>query len=301
MAIIRTAEIKTSLPAHWQALEDAIWAAYVAREGLPADGELDLTLVDDATIQAVNRDHRQIDQATDVLSFPMYEDRDDLAEDLAAGLPIILGDIMISIPTARRQAEAYGHSFKRELAYLLVHGLLHVAGYDHMTAADKKAMRIAEEAILAQVGVPRDTAPSKVKTPVEDEARERLVEAARKAREGAYAPYSNYRVGAALLASDGRIFTGANVENASYGATCCAERTALFAAVTQDARDFTALAVATAGEAPAPPCGICRQALAEFAPNLTLYLVGRDRADLQETNLADLFPQAFSLSPKEKS
>ena len=110
MPIVRVNEIGARLPEDWEALETAIWQAYVSREDLPDAGELDLTLVDDATIQELNKTHRQLDKPTDVLSFPMYDDRDDLAADVLAGLPIILGDIMISVPTAERQAQAYGHS-----------------------------------------------------------------------------------------------------------------------------------------------------------------------------------------------
>lgn len=299
MPIVRVNEIGARLPEDWEALETAIWQAYVSREDLPDAGELDLTLVDDATIQELNKTHRQLDKPTDVLSFPMYDDRDDLAADVQAGLPVILGDIMISVPTAERQAQAYGHSFKREMAYLLVHGLLHIAGYDHMSAEEKSAMRRAEEAILADVDVPRDTAPSKTAAVLDEADVQALVDAARAARSQAYAPYSGYAVGAALLAADGRRFCGVNVENASYGATCCAERTALFAAVTAGARDFIALALVTEGDEPAPPCGLCRQALAEFSPDLAIYLAGPTGEAYRRTSLAALFPEAFSLSTKE--
>lgn len=81
MPIVRVDEIGARLPEDWEALETAIWQAYVSREDLPDAGELDLTLVDDATIQELNKTHRQLDKPTDVLSFPMYDDRDDLAAD----------------------------------------------------------------------------------------------------------------------------------------------------------------------------------------------------------------------------
>jgi cytidine deaminase len=128
---------------------------------------------------------------------------------------------------------------------------------------------------------------------------ERLVAAARAARAHAYSPYSSYRVGAAVLTAAGAIYSGCNVENATYGATLCAERSAIAAMVTAGDRDPVAAAVVTAGPRPGTPCGICRQVLCEFARDLELVLVaesddgrivGRRRASLRA-----LLPQAFRL------
>ena len=112
----------------------------------------------------------------------------------------------------------------------------------------------------------------------------------------AYAPYSKYRVGAALLAADGRVFTGCNVENASFGLTNCAERTALFKAVSEGAREFRAIAIAGGADAPAYPCGACRQALSEFCPpEMPVVCCTLDGGTVERFTLGALLPKNFGL------
>lgn len=110
----------------------------------------------------------------------------------------------------------------------------------------------------------------------------------------AYVPYSNYRVGAALLTSGGQIIAGCNVENATFGATCCAERNAVFSAVTQGHQAFRAVAVATNGAEPGAPCGICRQVLAEFGSDLEVLCFTPEGAENRYL-LSELLPHAFRL------
>lgn len=120
-----------------------------------------------------------------------------------------------------------------------------------------------------------------------------LIAQALSARERAYAPYSNYRVGAALLGKSGRIYTGCNVENASYGLTVCAERNAVFKAVSEGEREFQAIAVVTANAG--SPCGACRQVLVEFLSPQARVVCANAKGDVkQEMTLGDLIPDSFT-------
>jgi cytidine deaminase len=121
---------------------------------------------------------------------------------------------------------------------------------------------------------------------------DRLIEAARAAQQHAHCPYSHYRVGAALEATDGTVFVGSNVENASFGLTVCAERSAVCTAVSAGARRFRRIVVATDSEPPAPPCGACRQVLAEFGMELEVESVGPTQS--RRWTLEELLPDAFT-------
>jgi cytidine deaminase len=123
---------------------------------------------------------------------------------------------------------------------------------------------------------------------------EKLVAAAARAREGAVAPYSKFKVGAALLVKSGKVIRGANVESASYGLTCCAERVALFNALTAGARNFVAIAVVARIDNGPMPCGACRQLLAEYAPDAKVFVADSD--DLKKIStftVKELLPSAF--------
>jgi len=122
----------------------------------------------------------------------------------------------------------------------------------------------------------------------------RLIRAAAKARAGAVAPYSNFKVGAALLTHSGEIIGGANVESASYGLTCCAERVALFSALTSGRKDFVALAVVARAAGGAMPCGACRQLLAEYAPAAKVLVAdSRKLTAIKVFSVKELLPAAF--------
>ena len=126
----------------------------------------------------------------------------------------------------------------------------------------------------------------------------KLVGAAAEARKRAVAPYSKFKVGAALLTKSCEIITGANVESASYGLTCCAERVALFKALTDGARDFTAVAVVARCAGGPMPCGACRQLLTEYAPDAKVFVADSGALEkIREFTVRELLPLAFTLVP----
>ena len=130
-----------------------------------------------------------------------------------------------------------------------------------------------------------------------NELRQKLVETALNTRQQAYAPYSNYNVGAALLTAAGNIYQGVNVENAAYPNSMCAERVAVFNAVTNGEREFTAIAVATTNAG--TPCGACRQVLSEFGMDITVLVIDEQGNIHQEESIEFLLPGAFSPSDLE--
>jgi len=268
-----------------------------ATEGVSEKLAVFVRIVNDDEIQVINRDQRGKDASTDVLSFPTvnYPEgktagscerllRREYDPELGA---CVIGDIIISMDHVRAQAAEYGHSERRESGYLLTHGLFHLMGYDHMTDTDKPVMRAMEEKALAAIGLTREEGT------VTDE---KLLEMAVKMLDYSYSPYSNYPVGAALLGEDGRVYTGCNVENAAFGNTLCAERTALCKAISEGTRRFTAIAIASRGSAPFP-CGACRQSLYEFAPDLHV-MVTWD-GNVRKTTLRQLLPEGFGPSSLE--
>lgn len=268
-------------------------ALCVSREGLePDDCEVSLSMVSAEDIRTLNRQFRGIDKETDVLSFPQY----DSDEDWDIGeYRIPLGDVVICEDAARRQAAEYGHSFEREFVYLFVHSMLHLLGYDHMEEEDKQEMRAEEEAVMNALGITRDleTGEDEQDSPEETVDYRDLMAMAVRVSSRAYAPYSRFFVGAALLAGSGDIYTGVNVENASYGATICAERSAVSAAVTAGEQEFRAIAVYSPS-GPANPCGICRQVLAEFGQEMDV-ITGASEDEYEVTPLSSLLPKGFVL------
>lgn len=137
---------------------------------------------------------------------------------------------------------------------------------------------------------------SQSRQPAQDITPEKLVEMAMEAQRYAYAPYSGFHVGAAILADNGTVYTGCNIENASFGATLCAERTAIGKAVSEGARQVLAIAVTSDSEVFTMPCGICRQVMSEFAsPDMPLYLANRE-GHYEKLRFDEILPHSFSLN-----
>jgi cytidine deaminase len=122
-----------------------------------------------------------------------------------------------------------------------------------------------------------------------------LIAVAKQARKNAYAPFSNFRVGAALRAKSGRVYTGCNVENASYGLTCCAERVAIFKAVSEGERGFDAIAVVADTDVLTPPCGACRQIIWEFCGDIPVILANLN-GKMEQERAGELLPRPFDSS-----
>ena len=280
---------------------------------LPAKTEVSVSLVNDEVIHVLNKDYRGIDRPTDVLSFAL----DEAEEPVEIGGPEVhlLGDIIISAETALRQGEEYRHGFNRELVYLGVHSLLHLLGYDHMNRKDKAVMREEEEKALQMIHLSQADLDEKTAkgdadhfavTVVEkgktmshndvkrtDKTIKKLFKKALKTRENAYAPFSEFKVGAAVITKDEEVFTGCNIENSSFGLTVCAERVAIFNAAAAGVRpgDIKMLLVAADTEEVTSPCGACRQVMAEF--EIPAVVMANVHGDMRVVKLEDLLPFGF--------
>lgn len=239
--------------------------------------EVDVSIVDNASIHVINRDYRHVDRPTDVISFAFFDDEEEVINEDA---PNSLGQIIISYEKAEEQARLYGHSLKREMSFLFVHGLLHLLGYDHMEKADEIEMFRLQDEILGDHKMERDE----------------LIKKALEARKLSYSPYSHFAVGAALLTMSGEVYFGANIENSSYPLSMCAERNAIYNAMLHGVKkeDMVALALIADTDEPCSPCGACRQVISELFPSDAPIYMANLKGDVKETNAAELLPFAFS-------
>jgi len=154
--IITNHQKKIPLHPQWEADLSIIAEKCLSLEDVDPQAEISLVFKDDDGIQELNKEYRGKDMPTDVLSFALLEAGEDELTIIDGEEELLLGDIIISLETAWRQAQEYNHSLEREIAYLMVHGLLHLLGYDHMTDEDQKVMRRREEELLEAVGLTRE-------------------------------------------------------------------------------------------------------------------------------------------------
>ena len=248
------------------------------------DFEVSLTLVSPEEQKELNRAYRKIDRETDVLTFA-YDETD------KESLPIEdLGTITICPEVAKRQAKEFRHPYERELAFLFIHGLLHIFGYDHQTDVDSQKMFALQNEIL-------NTLPFDFYT-----NQKRLLASLLEAQSHAVVPYSHFRVGAVVVTKDGKYITGFNIENSSYPATCCAERVALYSAYAQGYRkeDIVALGCITDSKNVGTCCGVCRQVMSElmnlYAP---VYIYSGDGKQHLFTTVEGLLPHPFTKEDME--
>lgn len=255
-----------------------------------------IRVVGGEAIRKLNREMRGIDRSTDVLSFPSVrypagttarENPRRLRREYDPYLGYVnLGDCVINLDRAREQAAEYGHSLRRELGYLTAHSAFHLMGYDHMTEPDKRRMREMEKRAMRELSLWRNGEGGGEMT------HEQLFQLACEAMENAYAPYSRFPVGACILTESGETFKGCNFENASFGATICAERCAAACAVAAGQRRFAAIAIA-AERCAAWPCGVCRQVLREFSDLSMPVIVGQKGGAFRVRTLGELLPESF--------
>ncbi|HHY59605.1 MAG TPA: rRNA maturation RNase YbeY [Clostridia bacterium] len=147
---------KVPVTTELEALIREVAQRVLAREAVDPGLEVSVVLVDDAEIRELNRDYRGVDRATDVLSFAYREEQEEEPEVVDPAEEDVLGDIVISLERARAQAAEYGHSFGREVGFLVAHGMYHLLGFDHMTPDEEAVMRAREEAVLQDIGLVRE-------------------------------------------------------------------------------------------------------------------------------------------------
>lgn len=245
--------------------------------GIKTNYIIDVNIVDNKSIHEINKEYRGIDKATDVISFAFFDDKD---EKVISDVPTSLGQILISYEKAEEQAEAYKHSIEREMSFLFTHGMLHLLGFDHMNKKDELIMFNIQDEILGGHFM----------------TKEELIAKAIEARNLSYSPYSNFKVGAALLTKDGKVYLGSNIENSSYPLCMCAERNAMYNAkmhgMEQD--KIEALAVVADTDEPCSPCGACRQVMAEILPKTCKVYLANLKGMVKETTIDELLPFAFS-------
>lgn len=259
--------VKKRVKVNREMLQDVAMLVF-QHEHVSPEGILSVGFLDKEEMRAIKKQFFHQDVDTDVIAFPYGENERDR----------VWGEILICIPVAFEQARERGQRVEEEVLLLFIHGLLHLLGYRDDTEEKRTTMEAKAQEFLQRA--------------VEWRLRKGLVKKAWEAKEHAYAPYSHFRVGAALLGDDGEIFTGCNVENASFGLTICAERVALVKAVSSGVRSFRKIAIVSDASTLCLPCGACRQVLFEFSPSLEI-IGANSSLDFQVFRLDELLPYGF--------
>lgn len=255
--------------------------------------EISLSLAAPAQIAEINAEYRDINEPTDVLSFPMWEGENGGFEPPDGWETLPLGDIIVCPEVVENNALENGRSAERETALVICHGFLHLIGFDHAEEEEKEIMWMTQDGLVSDYM--KCVSDGFSAAMLDDGMREKLMACAEKARESAYAPYSGFSVGAALLFENGEIVAGCNVENSSYGLSICAERNAMTTAVSLGMMKPIAVAIAGPGESPCMPCGACRQFLAEFNDQMSVVVKACDGGVY---SLKDLLPGTFRLEDR---
>lgn len=266
-------KVKKRVKVNRETLQDVAMLVFQNENASP-EGILSVGFLDREEMRAIKKQFFHQDVDTDVVAFPYGEKERDK----------VWGEILICIPVAFEQAREQGQKVEEEILLLFIHGLLHLLGYQDDTEEQRKTME--------------DRAQELLRLAVEWRLRKDLVKKAWGAKEHAYAPYSHFRVGAALLGDDGEIFTGCNVENSSFGLTICAERVALVKAVSSGVRSFRKIAIVSDASTFCFPCGACRQVLFEFSPSLEI-ISATSSLDFQVFHLDELLPYGFRFDGEE--
>ncbi len=257
------------------------------------EAEISLSFVKDEEMKDLNRKYRGIDSSTDILSFPLWEEEGEFAPPEGWD-PIPLGDLIISPEKVAENAADAGINFENELVTVLSHGLLHLIGFDHSDPEEERLMW-AEQDKMTEDFFSGKREGGRALSDICFDAENLLSEAAN-ALSNAYAPYSSFRVGAAILFRDGSVITGCNVENVSLGLSICAERNAMTTAVALGKLDPIAIAVSGADGVSCPPCGACRQFLSEF--NDEMSVVFEKEGKTLVYSLDELLPVRFKFRPE---
>ncbi len=238
-------------------------------------GKLSIAFVEREEARKIKKDFFHQDCDTDVISFFYGKNEPD----------DIWGEIIISPEKAIEQAQEFSMSFDQEMKLLLIHGLLHLFGYNDIEPSERTQMEKRQGELLDAFLLV--------------EKRESLVRSAQIGQHHAYAPYSRFAVGAAIETCDGKVISGGNIENASYGLSICAERVTLFKAISMGYAGFVRMAIISSDEDYCLPCGACRQVLHEFASHLEI-VAARHNGDYRVFTLYDLFPYPFDFNQKKE-